>query len=233
MTQPIQKQEFNFQERTTKHVRQESVYGDYNTVNPQAKGKTSPLNRTANVADEFANATASDLNSMNEAEPYRTTAQEKNLNKTAKIVPAQKKFESSKLVSTSYQRPIAGPRNLRKPVPVDASIERPKIQIYMNNSNHNTEKTAGFNVSYDSSFSAIKNNIFNFKGNAPNAKDPKSTGNSGTAPEIVGAEDVPNKPKDKMVQDKIIIKAIQNQLNASNDSQGRVSSQFASNFNQT
>ena len=146
----------------------------------------------------------SELNSMNEAEPYRTTAHEKNLNKTVKIVSAPKKFESSKLVSASYQRPIAGPRNLRKAV-VDSSIERPKMQIFMNSSGHTAEKTAGFNVSYDNSFSAIKNNIFNFKG-IP--KDPQTAGNSGTAPEIVGAEEVPNKPKDKMVQDKIIINAM-------------------------
>ena len=33
----------------------------------------------------------------------------------------------------------------------------------MNNSKQN-EKTAGFNVSYDNSFSAIKSNIFNFTG---------------------------------------------------------------------
>lgn len=233
MTQPIQKQEFNFQERAPKHVRQESAYGDYNTVNPQAKAKDSPLNRTANAQDEFANNMTSDLNSLNEAEPYRTTAHEKNLNKTVKIVSAQKKFESSKLVSAGYQRPIAGPKNLRKAA-ADSSIERPKIQIYMNNSNHNTEKTAGFNVSYDSSFSAIKNNIFNFKGSGANPKGPQTAGNSGPAPEIVGAEDVPNKPKDKSVQDKIIIKAMHNQLNVSNhESQGRASSQYASNFNQT
>ena len=69
----------------------------------------------------------SELNSMNESEPYRTTTHEKNLNKTVKIVSAPKKFESSKLVSTGYQRPIAGPRNLRGKAAVDSSIERPKM----------------------------------------------------------------------------------------------------------
>ena len=45
---------------------------------------------------------------------------------------------------------------------------------------------------------------------------------------------MPNKPKDKMVQDKIIIGAIQSKLNGSNQgSTGKVSSQFTSNFNQT
>ena len=45
---------------------------------------------------------------------------------------------------------------------------------------------------------------------------------------------MPNKPKDKMVQDKIIIGAIQSKLNGSNQgSTGKASSQFTSNFNQT
>jgi len=69
---------------------------------------------------------------MNEAEPYRTTANEKNMNKTVKVVSAPKKFESSKLVSAGYQRPIAGPRNPRKAAAMDASIERPRMQIFMN-----------------------------------------------------------------------------------------------------
>ena len=128
MTQPISKQEFAFQDRSHKNSHQESAYGDYNTVNPQGKGKGSPLNRTANATreEEYENNLARDLNSMNEAEPYRTTANEKNMNKTVKVVSAPKKFESSKLVSQGYQRPVAGPRNPRKAA-MDASIERPRM----------------------------------------------------------------------------------------------------------
>lgn len=91
------------------------------------------MNRTANAAreEDFGNNLTQELNSMNEAEPYRTTANEKNMNKTVKVVSAPKKFESSKLVSAGYQRPIAGPRNPRKAA-MDASIERPRMQIFMN-----------------------------------------------------------------------------------------------------
>lgn len=76
----------------------------------------------------------------------------------AKVVPG----------GAAYTRQAPGPaKNPRQRATDMASIERPQIQIYKNNQKQEQQAAAGFNVSYDSSFSAIKNNIFNFKGGGP------------------------------------------------------------------
>lgn len=54
-----------------------------------------------------------------------------------------------------------GPRNGRR---VESSVEKTKIQIYMETSQHREERHVGQNVSYDNSFSSIKNGIHRFKG---------------------------------------------------------------------
>lgn len=51
------------------------------------------------------------------------------------------------------------------------------------------QNTNGFNVSYDNSFSAIKTNIFNFKGGQTTLSAPAQDIN-------VTAEEKPNKPRD-------------------------------------
>ena len=88
-------------------------------------------------------------------------------------------------------------------------MERPQIQIFTNGQKQD-KVAAGFNVSYDNSFSAIKNNIFNFKGGVPEDKrtsaqqNPKSTAEQRNT--RVGSEEVPNKP----TADKLIMRAVQN-----------------------
>ena len=89
-------------------------------------------------------------------------------NKTVKVVSGTKKFDGGvKMVTAGgYSRYGGGAaKNIKQRPGVDTtSIERPQIQIYMNSQKQEQQAAAGFNVSYDNSFSAIKNNIFNFKG---------------------------------------------------------------------
>lgn len=86
------------------------------------------------------------------------------------------------------------------------SIERPKIQIFKNGQKQAETAAAGFNVSYDSSFSAIKNNIVNFKGGVPEDRRPNQRVTNEIRNTRVGSEEVPNKP----TAEKLVIRAVQN-----------------------
>ena len=86
-----------------------------------------------------------------------------------KVVSGAKKLDVGPKVVTAggYSRYNAGQAKNIKQRPVETtSMERPQIQIFTNGQKQE-KVAAGFNVSYDSSFSAIKNNIFNFKGGVP------------------------------------------------------------------
>ena len=208
MTQPINQKDYGLQgvsSKNTRHIKNESQpFGDYNTTNPNALTKTQPLEaKQKQNASEYA----TNANKISQSQHRPTESQDaesNNFNKTVKIVSAAQQFDSSKVTGGAYNRSM-GVNNVRnvKARPIDGSIERPKIQIFTNNSKQN-ERTAGFNVSYDNSFSAIKSNIFNFTGaTSSNAQDHAKQGKPND--QVVGSEDVPNKP-----QDKIIRKAIQN-----------------------
>ena len=81
----------------------------------------------------------------------------------------QSKAEAIGLTDTSATKPIYAPRHgvgrrAFQSTAAESSLERPKVvNIYETSQQR---EAAGVNVSYDNSFSAIKNNIFNFKGAA-------------------------------------------------------------------
>lgn len=97
----------------------------------------------------------------------------------------------------------------------------------MNSKKQEQQAAAGFNVSYDSSYSAIKNNIFNFKGGVPEQPRRQQVSSNEQRNTRVGSEEVPNKP----TADKLIMRAVQNQLQTSMG--GGEDSKMITSFNQT
>ena len=109
-------------------------------------------------------------------------------------------FNKTQPVTRQLIEPTPTPASQKAPEPKQSSVPPQRIHIINETSQtRQRENTNGFNVSYDDSFSAIKTNIFNFKG-----------GNNKDQQEAVSTEEKPNKP-DKSMTMEVNLKNIANE----------------------